>query len=334
MPAEPFYSCMAFNIFIPPLFLSTLLSPAGRIAFFAGWIFTISYQVATTARILKRWAPYLYLCIPMYFASLPLVVLAAQPARAVALAVVLLVAKIGLCMSVCLHRYLAHGAFKCGPATHVGLCVLGCLANQGGPLWWASKHRCHHKYCDGERDPHSPLISGALDAFQFHTLKQHKKVDEEFCPPYVDGPLGRLIDNLFFVPVSLEMLLAYALCGPGGLWATYTSSCFSQVVAQWFNVMNHPPERQTDERKCASYNSLHVIVPTASNRSISPNLLFYLVSTCIWVAHVTGEATHEHHHDHAALARRPGVDLPFHLMVRPLSAAGLIWATKLPSATA
>jgi fatty-acid desaturase len=53
--------------------------------------------------------------------------------------------KINICMSVCMHRYASHAAFKCGRWTNIGICILGCLANQGGPLWWASQHRCHHK---------------------------------------------------------------------------------------------------------------------------------------------------------------------------------------------
>ena len=53
--------------------------------------------------------------------------------------------KINICMSVCMHRYASHAAFKCGRYMNIGLCILGCAANQGGPLWWASQHRCHHK---------------------------------------------------------------------------------------------------------------------------------------------------------------------------------------------
>ena len=53
--------------------------------------------------------------------------------------------KINICMSVCMHRYASHAAFKCGRFMNIGLCILGCFANQGGPLWWASQHRCHHK---------------------------------------------------------------------------------------------------------------------------------------------------------------------------------------------
>ena len=71
----------------------------------------------------------------------------------------LIVGKVGL-MSVCLHRYAAHGAFKCGPVTNACLCFFGCLSNQGGPIWWGSKHRCHHSRCDKEDDPHSPAMAG------------------------------------------------------------------------------------------------------------------------------------------------------------------------------
>lgn len=36
---------------------------------------------------------------------------------------------------------------------------------QGGPLWWASKHRSHHVYCDTDaRDPHSPALVGDVSA--------------------------------------------------------------------------------------------------------------------------------------------------------------------------
>ena len=45
------------------------------------------------------------------------------------------------------------------------LAVLGCLATQGGPIWWASKHRAHHKFCDKPRDPHCPKLRGMIGAF-------------------------------------------------------------------------------------------------------------------------------------------------------------------------
>jgi stearoyl-CoA desaturase (delta-9 desaturase) len=58
------------------------------------------------------------------------------------------------------HRLLAHGAFKAGRATQFTLALLGSLATQGGPLWWVSHHRNHHRYSDGAQDLHSPRHRG------------------------------------------------------------------------------------------------------------------------------------------------------------------------------
>jgi hypothetical protein len=52
----------------------------------------------------------------------------------IALAFFIAIWRIGICMSVCLHRYASHAAFKCGPATRLFLNIVGCLANQGGPI--------------------------------------------------------------------------------------------------------------------------------------------------------------------------------------------------------
>lgn len=58
------------------------------------------------------------------------------------------------------HRLLAHGAFKVGRLTQFALALLGSLATQGGPLWWVSHHRNHHRYSDTPQDLHSPVQKG------------------------------------------------------------------------------------------------------------------------------------------------------------------------------
>ena len=67
-------------------------------------------------------------------------------------AIGLFAASVGLCnvklilgMSVALHRYASHAAFKCGEGLSTIVIILGCLANQGGPLWWAANHRTLRK---------------------------------------------------------------------------------------------------------------------------------------------------------------------------------------------
>ena len=62
---------------------------------------------------------------------------------------------VGLTMSLALHRYFSHAAFRTSRWMQFFLGILGSMALQGGVLWWASKHRRHHKHCDEPEDPHS-----------------------------------------------------------------------------------------------------------------------------------------------------------------------------------
>src|SRR5438105_3949870 len=54
------------------------------------------------------------------------------------------------------HRYFAHRSYKTHPWFESVLAALGCLANQGGLLWWVSEHRHHHRTADTDADFHSP----------------------------------------------------------------------------------------------------------------------------------------------------------------------------------
>ncbi|WP_405535428.1 fatty acid desaturase [Streptomyces sp. NBC_00075] len=59
-----------------------------------------------------------------------------------------------------LHRYLAHKAFKTSPWFQDVLMAAGSLAAQGPLLFWVATHRRHHKFADREGDPHSPNLHG------------------------------------------------------------------------------------------------------------------------------------------------------------------------------
>ena len=78
-------------------------------------------------------------------------------------------------MRICLHRYAAHSGFKCGPITQFFLNILGCLVNQGSPIWWASQHRCHYKYCNAPHDPHIPIQDGVKDSFAFFRSRRRRR---------------------------------------------------------------------------------------------------------------------------------------------------------------
>lgn len=58
------------------------------------------------------------------------------------------------------HRYFAHRTFKTSRVFQFILAVFAMSAAQRGPLWWASKHRTHHRFSDEPGDVHSPRIGG------------------------------------------------------------------------------------------------------------------------------------------------------------------------------
>ena len=72
---------------------------------------------------------------------------------------------VGIAMSACLHRYFAHNAFKTTRTFEIVIALLSCCTYQGGCLWWASKHRKHHTFCDQEKDPHSATRKGTIYAW-------------------------------------------------------------------------------------------------------------------------------------------------------------------------
>jgi hypothetical protein len=53
------------------------------------------------------------------------------------------------------HRFFSHAAFKTSRPWRFVLAVVTLYGMQFGPIWWASKHRLHHKFCDQPADPHS-----------------------------------------------------------------------------------------------------------------------------------------------------------------------------------
>src|SRR4051812_17358869 len=58
----------------------------------------------------------------------------------------------GFCFGAGYHRYLAHRSYRTSRVLQFLLAAGGCTALRGGPLWWASLHRHHHRFSDTEVD--------------------------------------------------------------------------------------------------------------------------------------------------------------------------------------
>jgi len=299
---------------VPPILLAAtlLVKPTAVLAAVALTVISCVIGLVTTHNV------YAGIILPVYQLSALLSLLMPNTVLLCVLAAGVGVFKVGVCMSVCLHRYAAHAAFHCHWATNLFLGALGCLANQGGPIWWASQHRTHHKFCDEERDPHSSLQTSVVSAFAFFSRDNLKDVEEEFAPKHCDTFGMRLIDTFSILPVMAEFVLSYYYFGAPGLFVAYTSGWLSQTLSLWFNVVNHPPSVPGKCKAADSVGSFKL-----------PNLFFRLFSLFMWIGVVNGEGEHGHHHDHPQLAHRPGIDLPYHVFVNPLSSIGLIWNCKV-----
>lgn len=257
-------------------------------------------------------------CVPMYLSSIMIAfTLNASPVVLLLVALVLAAYRVAICMSVCLHRYAAHAAFKCGPVTQLALNLLGCTANQGGPIWWASQHRCHHKYCELERDPHSALQVGTERAFSF--FLSNPGIEEEFAPKHNDNWYLRLVDTWSFLPVVADLFVAYNLLGKEGLFVSYTSLWVCECITLWFNIANHPADAPGEVCKAACVRSRpKELYPAFQLLSILHPVLGFFA----------GEIGHDDHHDHPMLAKRDSTDLGYYGFILPLSWIGLVWDVK------
>lgn len=117
------------------------------------------------------------------------------------------------------HRYFAHRSFKAGRAFQFVLAVLGTLAVQKGPLWWAAHHRHHHAYSDKEEDLHSPIKNSFFWSHMGWFLSsKYKETNYRLIPDLAKYPELRWLNKYHPVP---PIVMAVALLGAGMLLEAY-----------------------------------------------------------------------------------------------------------------
>ena len=337
-------SGMGLNVTVPAVLLAVTADPASLDGLLAllPWLPTLpgaarfgavvaafatlfALQVILAAAAHGMRGVFCLVAVPCYLTTLLILppTLSGSPALLLVLAASIAIWRVGVCMSVCLHRYAAHAAFKCSPVTALFLNLLGSLAHQGGPIWWASAHRAHHKYCDVPGDPHSALLDGTEGAFSF--FQAHRDVYEEFAPRHNDSPMLRLVDTWSFAVCTAEMVLAYLLLGRDGLFVSYTSMWLCQTITLWFNVANHPdrpdPPPPPGRTSCRASDS------RAGPAQWYPAWILLDRVYPVFSAMVS-EGAHSHHHSHSTLAQRDATDPPYWSFVYPLERMGLVWDVR------
>jgi stearoyl-CoA desaturase (delta-9 desaturase) len=212
------------------------------------------------------------------------------------------------------HRYFAHRAFSTSRLCQFALAFLAQTSAQRGVLWWASKHRRHHRYSDTLDDVHSPVQRGFLYAHvgwifvpRFHATDYAAVSDLTRYKELM------WLDRHPYLPAALLAGLAWLIAG----WPGLAMGFFWSTVAVWHATF------------CV--NSLaHVVgqqryVTGDQSRN---NWLLALLTL--------GEGWHNNHHAYQASARqgfRWWEYDPTYYVLRALSCLGIVWDLHLPPRT-
>jgi stearoyl-CoA desaturase (Delta-9 desaturase) len=209
------------------------------------------------------------------------------------------------------HRYFSHRSFKTSRAFQFVLALLGTMAMQNGPLWWASWHRRHHKHSDTPADIHSPTQRGFFHAHIGWFLDgSHDTPNLANVRDLARYPELRFLDRHKWLPIVAYAAATYLILGPAGLvWGFVVSTIACLHATMCINSLAHVWGKRRFDTPDTSRNNW-------------------------WLALLTlGEGWHNNHH-HDMLSARQGLtwrelDLTY-LSLKLLERFGLVWAVRAP----
>jgi stearoyl-CoA desaturase (Delta-9 desaturase) len=211
------------------------------------------------------------------------------------------------------HRYFAHRAYKTSRIVQFLLAFLAQSSAQRGVLWWAAKHRRHHRHADTELDVHSPRQHGFLYAhLGWIFTPQHHVTDYRDIADFARYPELVWLDRHPYLPAALLGLLAWLIAGWPGLVVGF---CWSTVLL-WhatfaINSMAH------------MVGSRHYVTGDDSR-----NNWFLAIATM-------GEGWHNNHHAYPSSVRQGfrwwEYDPTFYAL-KLLSSLGIVWDLRSPPA--
>lgn len=220
------------------------------------------------------------------------------------------------------HRYFSHRTFRTSRAVQFVFAVLGTMAVQRGPLWWAAHHRHHHAHADEADDSHSPTQHGFWwSHVGWFMNRSNFRTRSELIQDLMRYPELRFLDRFDIVaPVALAALLffggtalaeAYPQVGTSGaqllIWGFFVSTVVLHHATFTVNSLAHRFGRRRYATSDDSRNNW-------------------------WIALLTfGEGWHNNHHHFPGSARQGfywwEIDLTYYVL-RAMAAFGLIWDLK------
>lgn len=193
------------------------------------------------------------------------------------------------------HRYFSHKAFKTNRFWQFVFAVIGNMAAQRGPLWWAAHHRHHHRFTDLVNDVHSPKQHGFWwSHLGWLTSKANFPTQSKYVKEWTRFPELRWINRFdTIIPIVLAMVtyLAGVLLeivapslGTNGpqmlIWGFFISTVVLLHATLTINSLDHMFGSRRFETKDTSRNNAVLAILTL------------------------GEGWHNNHHRYAISARQ------------------------------
>ncbi len=222
------------------------------------------------------------------------------------------------------HRYFSHRSYKTSRAFQFALGLLGTMAGQKGPLWWAAHHRRHHGSSDTADDLHSPVVRGFWwSHVGWFLCREYNETDVRLIRDLVSYPELRFLDRFYALPPAALAVFMLALGRLFQVIAPGMNTSATQMLVWGFLISTALVYHGT-----FAVNSLaHVFGRRRFHtRDDSRNNLLIALITF-------GEGWHNNHH-YAPSSERQGfywweVDFS-HYILKTLSWLGLVWDLKAP----
>lgn len=211
------------------------------------------------------------------------------------------------------HRYFSHRSYR---TSRAGQFLLACLAQssaQKGALWWAAKHRHHHRHADTEHDVHSPRMRGFLYSHMGWIFSpKHEDTDLEAVPDLAAFPELVWLERHPLVPAVALGVGCWLWMGWTGLVVGFFWSTVALYHGTFFiNSLAHVVGKQRYVTGDDSRNNW-------------------------WLALITlGEGWHNNHHFYMSSTRQGfrwwEIDPTFYAL-KAMSWIGLVWDLREPPA--
>ena len=211
------------------------------------------------------------------------------------------------------HRYFSHRSFK---TSRVGQFILGFMAQtsaQRGVVWWAAKHRHHHKHSDTEFDVHSPIHRGFFYSHLGWIFESKQgEYDKDTVPDLAQYPELMWLDRMRYLPAIVLAVATFLIGGwPGLVVGFFWSTVILYHGSFSINSLAHV------------HGSRRYVTGDDSRNNW-------------WLALITmGEGWHNNHHAYMASTRQGfrwwEVDMTFYIL-KLFSFFGIVWDLNTPPA--